>query len=148
MRLADVQTPDGQMRYVLLDDDGSLVEPVVRYLKHLDQRGPFRVPVLPTAHVPTCSILSACGVDTTPALQCSSCRPVLSVLCSAGLACSLRGWRALCDSSGPAAWMVSCAVELLEEARAFYPGQHGPLCACYTVTLRRGLDRCVVGFTS
>ncbi len=39
MRLADVQTPDGQMRYVLLDDDGSLVEPVVRYLKHLDQRG-------------------------------------------------------------------------------------------------------------
>ncbi len=39
MRLADVQTPDGQLRYVLLNDDGSLVEPVVRYLKHLDQRG-------------------------------------------------------------------------------------------------------------
>ncbi len=39
MRLAEVLTSDHHTRYVVLDDQGSLVTPLVRYLKHLDQRG-------------------------------------------------------------------------------------------------------------
>src|SRR2546427_509588 len=39
MRLVEIQTTDRQLRYVVLDDDGALVEPIARYLKQLDRRG-------------------------------------------------------------------------------------------------------------
>jgi integrase/recombinase XerD len=39
MRLAEIRTPDDRTRYVVLDDAGEVVEPVARYLKHLDNRG-------------------------------------------------------------------------------------------------------------
>jgi len=39
MRVIEVQTSQHDRRYVLVDDDGELVIPVVRFLKHLDQRG-------------------------------------------------------------------------------------------------------------
>ncbi len=39
MRLAEALTSDHRTRYVILDDHGCLVIPLVRYLKHLDQRG-------------------------------------------------------------------------------------------------------------
>jgi integrase/recombinase XerD len=39
MHLSPITTSDGRTRYVVLDDDGVLVEPIVRYLKHLDLRG-------------------------------------------------------------------------------------------------------------
>lgn len=39
MRVMHVSLADHQRRYVLLDEEGHLVEPVVRYLKHLDRRG-------------------------------------------------------------------------------------------------------------
>ncbi|MFL5629378.1 MAG: site-specific integrase [Ktedonobacteraceae bacterium] len=39
MRLAEVLTGDHRTRYVVLDDHGCLVTLLVRYLKHLDQRG-------------------------------------------------------------------------------------------------------------
>ncbi len=57
----------------------------------------------------------------TPAPQCSSCRPVLSVLCSAGLACSLRGWRALCCKA------AGCRSRCLSGVRACSHGR-GPRC--------------------
>jgi len=39
MRLVDIQSGDHRRRYVVVNDDGTLVEPIVRYLKHLDRRG-------------------------------------------------------------------------------------------------------------
>ncbi len=39
MRLVEIQTSDQRKRYVVIDDDGVLVAPIARYLKHLDQRG-------------------------------------------------------------------------------------------------------------
>ena len=39
MRLATVETAEGRQRYVVLDEAGVIVEPVTRYLKHLDLRG-------------------------------------------------------------------------------------------------------------
>ena len=39
MRLTEVFTSDHRIRYVVLDDQGELVIPLVKYLKHLDQRG-------------------------------------------------------------------------------------------------------------
>jgi integrase/recombinase XerD len=39
MRLAEILTSDNRTRYVVLDDQGDLVMPLARYLKHLDQRG-------------------------------------------------------------------------------------------------------------
>ncbi len=39
MRLVDIQSGDHRRRYVVVDDDGTLVEPIARYLKHLDRRG-------------------------------------------------------------------------------------------------------------
>ncbi len=39
MRVIAVQTSHHELRYVLVDDDGELVIPAVRFLKHLDQRG-------------------------------------------------------------------------------------------------------------
>lgn len=41
MRVVDVQTPDRRRRCVVIDDDGNLVAPVVRYLKHLDKHRGF-----------------------------------------------------------------------------------------------------------
>src|SRR2546425_12465969 len=42
MRVVEIETQDLQRRYVVIDDEGNLVEPVVRYLKYLDQRGAAR----------------------------------------------------------------------------------------------------------
>jgi integrase/recombinase XerD len=42
MRVVEIETQDLQRRYVLIDAEGNLVEPVVRYLKYLDQRGAAR----------------------------------------------------------------------------------------------------------
>ena len=39
MRLTEVFTSDHRIRYVVLDDQGELVIPLAKYLKHLDQRG-------------------------------------------------------------------------------------------------------------
>jgi integrase/recombinase XerD len=39
MRLSEVLTHDQRVRYVVLDNEGCLIEPIARYLKHLDQRG-------------------------------------------------------------------------------------------------------------
>jgi site-specific recombinase XerD len=39
MRLNEIVTSEGCTRYLVLDDDGELVVPVARYLKHLDLRG-------------------------------------------------------------------------------------------------------------
>jgi site-specific recombinase XerD len=39
MRLSEIQTSEGRTRYVVLDNDGELLLPVARYLKHLDYRG-------------------------------------------------------------------------------------------------------------
>jgi integrase/recombinase XerD len=39
MHLTAITTSDGRTRYVVLDDNGELVVPIVRYLKHLDLRG-------------------------------------------------------------------------------------------------------------
>jgi len=41
-RLADVVTPDGHLRYVVVDDDGSIVEPIAGYLRYLDDTGKAR----------------------------------------------------------------------------------------------------------
>src|SRR5258707_9813361 len=42
MRVVEVETPEGQRRYVVIDEDGKLIGPVVRYLKYLDQIGSAR----------------------------------------------------------------------------------------------------------
>ncbi len=34
-RLADVVTPDSDLRYVVVDDHGSIVEPMAGYLRYL-----------------------------------------------------------------------------------------------------------------
>jgi integrase/recombinase XerD len=39
MRLTEVLTSAHRIRYVVLDDQGELVVPLAKYLKHLDQRG-------------------------------------------------------------------------------------------------------------
>ena len=39
MRLAEIPVGTGQTRYVVLDDQGRIVAPIARYLKHLDRRG-------------------------------------------------------------------------------------------------------------
>src|SRR5713226_6745268 len=36
MRVVEIERQDGQRRYVVIDEDGGLVEPIVRYLKYLD----------------------------------------------------------------------------------------------------------------
>lgn len=36
MRVVEIEIQDGQHRYVVIDEDGELVEPIVRYLKYLD----------------------------------------------------------------------------------------------------------------
>jgi len=42
MRVVEIERPDGQRRYVVMDEDGRLVEPIVRYLKYLDCVGSAR----------------------------------------------------------------------------------------------------------
>ena len=42
MRVVEIETQDNQTRYVVVDEEGSLVIPVVRYLKYLDCIGSAR----------------------------------------------------------------------------------------------------------
>src|SRR5579864_2485483 len=42
MRVVEIETQDQQRRYVVIDDVGMLVEPIVRYLKYLDRIGAAR----------------------------------------------------------------------------------------------------------
>lgn len=42
MRVVEVETQDQKIRYVVIDEDGKLVEPIVRYLKYLDRIGSAR----------------------------------------------------------------------------------------------------------
>jgi hypothetical protein len=42
MRVVEIERQDGQRRYVVIDEDGGLVEPIVRYLKYLDCVGSAR----------------------------------------------------------------------------------------------------------
>jgi integrase/recombinase XerD len=42
MQVVEVETQDYQKRYVVIDDEGVLVEPIVRYLKYLDRIGAAR----------------------------------------------------------------------------------------------------------
>jgi integrase len=51
MRVVAIQTTQHQQRYVLLDEEGQLVIPAVRYLKHLDQRGYARNTLRSYAHM-------------------------------------------------------------------------------------------------
>lgn len=51
MRVIEVHTSQGDRRYVLVDDDGELIIPAVRYLKHLDQRGYARNTLRSYAHM-------------------------------------------------------------------------------------------------
>ncbi len=43
MRVVEIEIQDGQRRYVVIDEDGGLVEPIVRYLKYLDSIGSARL---------------------------------------------------------------------------------------------------------
>src|SRR2546426_9446730 len=42
MRVVEIETQDAQKRYVVIDENGELVEPIVRYLKYLDRIGSAR----------------------------------------------------------------------------------------------------------
>ena len=42
MRVLEIERQDGQRRYVVMDEDGRLVKPIVRYLKYLDCVGSAR----------------------------------------------------------------------------------------------------------
>src|SRR6266702_1433631 len=42
MRVVEIETQDQQRRYVVIDDEGVLVEPIVLYLKYLDRIGAAR----------------------------------------------------------------------------------------------------------
>jgi hypothetical protein len=42
MRVQEIVTPHRQKRYVVIDDSGNLVVPIVRYLKYLDAIGRAR----------------------------------------------------------------------------------------------------------
>ena len=42
MRVIEIETQDAQKRYVVIDETGELVEPIVRYLKYLDRIGSAR----------------------------------------------------------------------------------------------------------
>ncbi len=42
MRVVEIETQDHAIRYVVIDDEGILVEPIVRYLKYLDRIGAAR----------------------------------------------------------------------------------------------------------
>ncbi|BCL83924.1 hypothetical protein ccbrp13_63890 [Ktedonobacteria bacterium brp13] len=42
MRVVEIEIQDSQRRYVVIDEAGELVEPIVRYLKYLDCIGSAR----------------------------------------------------------------------------------------------------------
>ena len=42
MRVVEIERQDGQRRYVVMDEDDRLVEPIVRYLTYLDCVGSAR----------------------------------------------------------------------------------------------------------
>jgi integrase/recombinase XerD len=42
MQVVEVETQDHQKRYVVIDDEGVLVEPIMGYLKYLDRIGAAR----------------------------------------------------------------------------------------------------------
>src|SRR5260370_3241106 len=42
MRVVEIETQNQQRRYVVIDEEGSLVEPIARYLKYLDRIGAAR----------------------------------------------------------------------------------------------------------
>lgn len=42
MRVVEIETQDTQRRYVVIDEDGKLIEPIVCYLKYLDRIGSAR----------------------------------------------------------------------------------------------------------
>jgi site-specific recombinase XerD len=42
MRVVEIETQDQQRRYVVIDEEGMLVEPIMRYLKYLDRIGAAR----------------------------------------------------------------------------------------------------------
>ena len=42
MRVIEVQMSQDERRYVVIDDQGSLIEPIVRFLKYLDRIGAAR----------------------------------------------------------------------------------------------------------
>ena len=42
MRVVEVETPNHQKRYVVINDTGEIVDPIVRYLKYLDRLGSAR----------------------------------------------------------------------------------------------------------
>jgi len=42
MRVVEIETQEQQRRYVVIDDEGTLVEPIARYLKYLDRIGAAR----------------------------------------------------------------------------------------------------------
>ncbi|HEU5383849.1 MAG TPA: hypothetical protein VFV38_51270 [Ktedonobacteraceae bacterium] len=42
MRVVEIVTQESQRRYVVVDDKGFLVEPIVHYLKYLDRIGSAR----------------------------------------------------------------------------------------------------------
>ena len=50
MRVQEVHLPDGSCRYAVLNDDGTLLVPVVRYLKYLDSAGRSRNTLKGYAH--------------------------------------------------------------------------------------------------
>jgi len=51
MRVVEIETQDGQCRYVVIDEAGVLVEPIVRYLKYLDHIGSARQTLRSYAHM-------------------------------------------------------------------------------------------------
>jgi len=42
MRVVEVETQDQKVRYVVVDEEGKLVGPIVHYLKYLDRLGSAR----------------------------------------------------------------------------------------------------------
>src|SRR6266487_3881518 len=51
MRVVEIEIQDHQKRYVVIDDTGMLVEPIVRYLKYLDLIGAARQTLRSYAHM-------------------------------------------------------------------------------------------------
>jgi integrase/recombinase XerD len=50
MRIVEIETQECQKRYVVIDDEGELVEPIVRFLKYLDRIGSARQTLRSYAH--------------------------------------------------------------------------------------------------
>ncbi len=52
MRVVEVETQDRKTRYVVIDEEGKLVGPIVHYLKYLDRIGSARLSICPLAQTP------------------------------------------------------------------------------------------------